>query len=125
MAGAQHHVSLRGISHVFQDGGRRALTALTDVALDVAWGQFVSIIGPSGCGKSTLLRIVAGLLRPTGGEAEIAGAAPAPAPPPRQRPPPPRDRPRRPRPASALAGGTAGADRPDGVPLLLPAPTLR
>ena len=76
MAGAQHHVSLRGISHVFRDG-RRALTALTDVALDVAWGQFVSVIGPSGCGKSTLLRIVGGLLRPTSGEAKIDGAAPA------------------------------------------------
>src|SRR3990172_10775206 len=76
MAGAQHHVSLRGISHVFRDG-RRALTALTDVALDVAWGQFVSVIGPSGCGKSTLLRIVGGFLRPTGGGAWIDGAAPA------------------------------------------------
>src|SRR3989304_2630137 len=83
MAGAQHHVSLRGLTHVFRDGrralpaGRRALTALADVTLDVAWGQFVSVIGPSGCGKSTLLRIVGGLLRPTSGEAKIDGAAPA------------------------------------------------
>ena len=76
MAGAQHHVSLRGLSHVFRDNGR-ALTALADVALEVTWGQFVSIIGPSGCGKSTLLRIVGGLLRPTSGEAQIEGAAPA------------------------------------------------
>jgi len=83
MAGAQHHVSLRALSHVFRDGrralpaGRQALTALADVTLDVAWGQFVSVIGPSGCGKSTLLRIVGGLLRPTSGEAKIDGAAPA------------------------------------------------
>ncbi|MDO8611677.1 MAG: ATP-binding cassette domain-containing protein, partial [Dehalococcoidia bacterium] len=83
MAGAQHHVSLRGLTHVFRDGrralpaGRQALTALADVTLDVAWGQFVSVIGPSGCGKSTLLRIVGGLLRPTSGEAKIDGAAPA------------------------------------------------
>lgn len=76
MANARHHVSLRGLTHVFQDG-RRALTALADVALDVTWGQFLTVIGPSGCGKSTLLRIVGGLLWPTSGEALIDGAAPA------------------------------------------------
>ena len=76
MANARHHVSLSGLTHVFQDG-RRALTALADVALDVAWGQFLTVIGPSGCGKSTLLRIVGGLLRPHSGEALIDGAAPA------------------------------------------------
>ncbi len=46
MVNAQHHISLRGLSHVFQDG-QRALTALTDVALDIAWGQFLNVIGPS------------------------------------------------------------------------------
>src|SRR3972149_406353 len=86
MAGAQHHVSLRGLTHVCRAGrralpaGRQGLTALADVSLDVAWGQFVSVIGPSGCGKSTLLRIVGGLLRPTSGEAKIDGAAPPAAP---------------------------------------------
>src|SRR3990172_3899679 len=96
MAGAQHHVSLRDLSHVFRDNGRgRALTALAQVSLDVAWGQFVSVIGPSGCGKSTLLRIVGGLLRPTSGEGQIEGAAPPPAPPPpRHRPLPPASPPR-------------------------------
>ncbi|MEX0800465.1 MAG: ABC transporter ATP-binding protein [Dehalococcoidia bacterium] len=76
MAIANHHVSLSGLTHAFQ-GGRRALTALADVALDVSWGQFLSVIGPSGCGKSTLLRIIAGLLRPTRGEVCIDGEAPA------------------------------------------------
>ncbi len=76
MVNAQHHISLRGLSHVFQDG-QRALTALTDVALDVTWGQFLTVIGPSGCGKSTLLRIVAGLLRPTRGEVLVDGRPPA------------------------------------------------
>ncbi len=75
MANAQHHVSLRGLSHVFSDG-RQPLTALADVALDVPWGQFISLIGPSGCGKSTLLRIVGGLLRPTQGRVLIDGQPP-------------------------------------------------
>jgi NitT/TauT family transport system ATP-binding protein len=39
--------------------------------LDVREGEFLSLVGPSGCGKSTLLRIVAGLLRPTGGVVRV------------------------------------------------------
>ncbi len=38
------------------------VTALTGVSLNVARGEFVSIVGPSGCGKTTLLNYVAGLL---------------------------------------------------------------
>jgi NitT/TauT family transport system ATP-binding protein len=41
--------------------------------LDIAAGQFVSIIGPSGCGKSTLLRIVAGLEPADAGSVTVAG----------------------------------------------------
>jgi NitT/TauT family transport system ATP-binding protein len=41
------------------------------VAVEAA--EFVSLVGPSGCGKSTLLNIVAGLLRPTAGEAYVNG----------------------------------------------------
>ena len=36
--------------------------ALKEVNLDIATGEFVTIVGPSGCGKSTLLRIIAGLI---------------------------------------------------------------
>ncbi len=42
--------------------------------LDVADGEFVSIVGPTGCGKSTLLNIAAGLLTPSAGGIEIEGA---------------------------------------------------
>ncbi|MGZ5597998.1 MAG: ABC transporter ATP-binding protein [Usitatibacter sp.] len=56
-------------------GGSQAYTAVQDVSLSVAEGEFVSVVGPTGCGKSTLLNIAAGLLRPTSGQVRIRGAA--------------------------------------------------
>ena len=46
--------------------------ALADVSLDVAEGEFVSLLGPSGCGKSTVLRIASGLDRPSAGRVACA-----------------------------------------------------
>ena len=46
---------------------------LDRIDLDVADGEFLSIVGPSGCGKTTLLRLLAGLVQPTGGEILAAG----------------------------------------------------
>ena len=65
-------LTLDGISKTFS-GIRGHTEAVRDVAFTVARGEFFSIIGPSGCGKTTLLDIVAGLTRPTAGEATIAG----------------------------------------------------
>jgi NitT/TauT family transport system ATP-binding protein len=48
-------------------------TALSDIDLKVADGEFVSIAGPSGCGKSTLLKVVAGLTDATSGEVRLRG----------------------------------------------------
>ena len=42
--------------------------ALDEINLDIATGEFITIVGPSGCGKSTLLRIIAGLIKPTKGQ---------------------------------------------------------
>ncbi len=48
------------------DGGM--VTAVNKISLDVAPGEFVSLLGPSGCGKTTILRMVAGLEQPSRGE---------------------------------------------------------
>jgi iron(III) transport system ATP-binding protein len=50
-----------------------SFTALKDVQLDIAQGEFVCFLGPSGCGKTTLLRIIAGLEIQTAGRIELAG----------------------------------------------------
>src|SRR4051812_19232144 len=47
------------------------VTALDNVSLDIADGEFLVLVGPSGCGKSTLLRIVAGLEEATDGSISI------------------------------------------------------
>jgi ABC-type nitrate/sulfonate/bicarbonate transport system, ATPase component len=49
------------------------VTALQNVSLTIAKGEFVSLLGPSGCGKTTLLRIMADLAQPTSGELKVAG----------------------------------------------------
>lgn len=65
MTGAQ--VSLSGVQRVFPESG----PVIDAMDLDIARGEFVSLLGPSGCGKSTLLRIIAGLDKPDRGEVAI------------------------------------------------------
>ena len=49
------------------------LDVVCDVSLQVPNGRFCALVGPSGCGKSTVLRVLAGLLVPSAGRAEIDG----------------------------------------------------
>jgi ABC-2 type transport system ATP-binding protein len=50
-----------------------ALTAVEDVSLSVAPGQFFGFLGPNGAGKSTTIKMLTGLLEPTAGRIEILG----------------------------------------------------
>src|ERR1700761_6610067 len=61
-------IRLVGLRRVYGD---RA--ALAGIDLEVARGESLIVLGPNGAGKTTLLRILATLLRPTGGEVELLG----------------------------------------------------
>jgi len=50
-----------------------AVTAVDRVHLDVAHGEFLTLLGPSGCGKTTLLKCIAGFLTPTAGDIVLCG----------------------------------------------------
>ena len=66
---AESVVSIQGLTKSFRAG----VTALQDIDLEIAPGEFVSLIGPSGCGKSTLLRIIGDLVQPTAGTVSVNG----------------------------------------------------
>lgn len=59
-------LSIRSVARRFGD-----TRAVDGVSLDVAQGEFVSLLGPSGCGKTTLLRLIAGFVEPDEGEIRI------------------------------------------------------
>ncbi len=77
---ATKYVSVHEAGMVF-DTKNGSFIAIRDINLDIAKGEFVSLIGHSGCGKSTLLNLVAGLTTPTSGvllcaDREIRGPGP-------------------------------------------------
>ncbi|HEY4363291.1 MAG TPA: ABC transporter ATP-binding protein [Bryobacteraceae bacterium] len=65
-------ILLRGVSKEFD--GKRKVTALESIDLNIERGEMVSIVGPSGSGKSTLLNLIGGLDRASEGEIELDGA---------------------------------------------------
>ncbi|MGH2951654.1 MAG: ABC transporter ATP-binding protein, partial [Solirubrobacterales bacterium] len=65
---AKPSVRLQDVTKAFGD-----LIAVDDLELDIASGEFFTLLGPSGCGKTTTLRMVAGFEEPTSGEVLIDG----------------------------------------------------
>ena len=61
------------MSKTYNSQSDNPVIALNDVDLNVAEGEFVSIIGPSGCGKSTLFNVIGGLIDDHEGEVLIEG----------------------------------------------------
>lgn len=61
-------VELEGISKNYGQ-----VAAMRDINLQVAEGEFLTLLGPTGCGKSTLLRMIAGFVQPSAGEIRIDG----------------------------------------------------
>jgi NitT/TauT family transport system ATP-binding protein len=71
-AGTVPAIWVDGVTMRYGTRGQQVL-ALSDVSLDIASGEFLSLLGPSGCGKSTLLRLIADLLQPTAGQVQVKG----------------------------------------------------
>ena len=63
-------VEIKDVSKTFPRGNT---VALQGIDLDIAAGEFISLIGPSGCGKSTLLRIIGDLIDPSTGAVTVNG----------------------------------------------------
>ncbi|MGZ5270949.1 MAG: ABC transporter ATP-binding protein [Ramlibacter sp.] len=55
---------------------RRSVTALQGLDINVAQGEFLTLLGPSGCGKSTFLRVVADLIEPSSGTVDVLSTSP-------------------------------------------------
>jgi spermidine/putrescine transport system ATP-binding protein len=62
-------VSLRGVSKRYTE----SILSVDNIDLDIASGEFISLLGPSGCGKTTTLRLIAGFEGPTSGQIFIDG----------------------------------------------------
>ena len=66
-------IELRGVTKRFVSPTGKSFTALRDLDLTVAAGEFCAIVGPTGCGKSTTLALIAGLEAPSAGSVSVFG----------------------------------------------------
>ena len=65
-AEAEAFLVLQGLTKKFGN-----FTAVRDVSLEIAEGEFFTLVGPSGSGKTTLIRLLVGMDQPTGGEIRL------------------------------------------------------
>jgi len=66
-------IELQEVTKRFLTPSGQAYTALRDVSLSVAPGEFCAVVGPTGCGKSTTLGLISGLERPSQGSVQVMG----------------------------------------------------
>jgi NitT/TauT family transport system ATP-binding protein len=66
-------IELRDVTKRFLTPKGQAYTAIRDVTLSVAPGEFCAVVGPTGCGKSTTLGLISGLERPSAGSVQVMG----------------------------------------------------
>ena len=66
-------IKIQNLTHTYMPGSPFQATAITDITLDIADGEFVGVIGHTGSGKSTLMQHLNALLTPTSGSVEIDG----------------------------------------------------
>jgi NitT/TauT family transport system ATP-binding protein len=71
------HAELKGVTRIYPAvpgaGAKMPIHALGPIDLDLVRGEFFAVVGPSGCGKSTFLEVLAGLQKPTAGNASFEG----------------------------------------------------
>jgi len=68
-------IAVSDLEKTYATKARTRVQALAGISLDIAAGEFVTIVGQSGCGKTTLLKILAGLLPRSAGTVTLRGAA--------------------------------------------------
>src|SRR6266704_274987 len=66
-------IELRNVTKRFMTPTGQVYTALKDLSMSVAPGEFCAVVGPTGSGKSTTLSLISGLDRPSEGEVEVMG----------------------------------------------------
>jgi NitT/TauT family transport system ATP-binding protein len=66
-------IRVAGLEKSYRSRDRSRTRALGPVSLDIARGEFITIVGPSGCGKSTLLKLIAGLIDRSAGSISMGG----------------------------------------------------
>jgi NitT/TauT family transport system ATP-binding protein len=72
-AGKPALIRIGGLEKSYRSRDGTQTRALGPIALDIARGEFITIVGPSGCGKSTLLKLIAGLIGRSAGNIRMGG----------------------------------------------------